>query len=262
VRHLTTEAIAKALTPLLRTCTSRLRQAALMPLRGLRRAGGHATTLTTTLAEPLSAGSDGSLTTTLTTTPTTTPTRAEEINKPMALTAAARELAAGAARQAARVGEAAGEARQRVGEAAGEARQMVGEARQRLSAQWPRSPKSLKLRSRRLTRSATVYGVLLRTHLRRQLTSGWRGGVAALSLVYLAVRVGALGVLKAALRSGAAVYGIAAIAASLAVYVRARPVHAGLVVLAGGILALGAATQQRPPDASEEEVMVEAVEGR
>jgi hypothetical protein len=39
-------------------------------------------------------------------------------------------------------------------------------------------------------------------------------------------------------------------------------VHAGLVVLAGGILALGAATQQRPPDASEEEVMVEAVEGR
>ena len=106
------------------------------------------------------------------------------------------------------------------------------------------------------------YGVLLRTHLRRQLTSGWRGGVAALSLVYLAVRVGALGVLKAALRSGAAVYGVAAIAASLAVYVRARPVHAGLVVLAGGILALGAATQQRPPDASEEEVMVEAVEGR
>jgi hypothetical protein len=41
-------------------------------------------------AEPLSAGSDGSLTTTLTITPTTTPTRAEEINKPMALTAAAR----------------------------------------------------------------------------------------------------------------------------------------------------------------------------
>jgi hypothetical protein len=161
VRHLTTEAIAKALTPLLRTCTSRLRQAALMPLRGLRRAGGHATTLTTTLAEPLSAGSDGSLTTTLTKTLTTTPTRAEETNKPMALTAAARELAAGAVRQAARVGEAAGEARQRVGEAAGEARQIVGDARQRLSAQWPRSPKSLKLRSRRLTRSATVYGVLL-----------------------------------------------------------------------------------------------------
>ena len=43
---------------------------------------------------------------------------------------------------------------------------------------------------------------------------------------------------------------------------RARPVHAGLVVLAGGIIALGAATQQRPPDASEEEVMKEAVEGR
>ena len=79
--------------------------------------------------------------------------------------------------------------------------------------------------------------------------------------MYLAVRVGALGVLKAALRSGAAVPGIAVIAASLAVYVRARPVHAGFVVLAGGILALGAATQQRPPEASEEEVVEEAAEG-
>ena len=270
LRHLTTEAIAKALTPLLRSCTSRLRQAALMPLRGLRRAGGHATALATTLMRrpeetdtPMSPQTDTPRTPQTDTpmSPQTDTPMTPQTDTPMALTTAARELAAGAARQAARVGEAAGEARLRVGEAAGEARLIVGEARQRLSAQWPRSPKSLKLRSRRLTRSATVYGVLLRTHLRRQLTSGWRGGVAALSLVYLAVRVGALGVLKAALRSGAAVPGIAVIAASLAVYVRARPVHAGFVVLAGGILALGAATQQRPPEASEEEVVEEAAEG-
>lgn len=82
-----------------------------------------------------------------------------------------------------------------------------------------------------------VNGLLLRSHIARQMKAGWRGAIAVSSLLYLAVRVGLFAILKAARRSGAASSGLAIGAIAFATTIRARPLRASAVAFAGVVIA-------------------------
>ena len=124
------------------------------------------------------------------------------------------------------------------GDAAAGAREMKKE--------WPKSPGALALRQRKVQRLEAVRGVLLRSHLRRQLSAGWRGAAALGTALYLSMRVFLPALGKALLRSGVAVPSILAAATTVAARLRSRPVRSMATALVGSALAVAALRAREP----------------
>lgn len=118
-------------------------------------------------------------------------------------------------------------------------------------AEWPVSAESLQMRRRQAERFASVQGVLIRSHLQRQLSSGWRGLAALSSLAWVSLRVVIPAFFKALSRSGVGFPAAAAAAAATAGRrLRAHPATSIAAACASAVTAWGlaemAATSSTP----------------
>ena len=107
-----------------------------------------------------------------------------------------------------------------------------------LPSDWPMSPGSLARRRRQLNRFAQVNSVLLRSHMQRQLASGWRGAAALATLVYVAVRVSLPGFVKALVRSGSAPASVLALGTTALATARRLPKTSLTALTLGGVVGL------------------------
>lgn len=109
-------------------------------------------------------------------------------------------------------------------------------------AEWPMSAESLQMRRRQAERFASVQGVLIRSHLQRQLSSGWRGLAALSSLAWVSLRVVIPAFFKALSRSGLGFPAAAAAAAATAGRrLRAHPATSIAAACASAVTAWGVA---------------------
>lgn len=67
---------------------------------------------------------------------------------------------------------------------------------------WPKSDEAIQLKRRRDDRLSSVGALLVRSHVMRQLSSGWRGAAAIAAFSWLVMRVGIAAVVKAAIAKG------------------------------------------------------------
>ena len=118
-----------------------------------------------------------------------------------------------------------------------------------LPKEWPMSGKSLQQRRRKAMRTVAVATLLLRSHLNRQLSNGWRGVAAMGTLLFVALRVAFPAVLKAFVRSGSAVTAITALLTTALATVRANRGAALFALIVSGVLGFGYFVDRKGPQA-------------